>query len=235
MKIDGKKIIQETVEVFTKSGFMSLLESMPSVSESDYHSLHTKSLVKTSISIDTNKLIEQLEPYVFKQWGKNHLEVPRYGLALVNQSGELIEDDPVNGSLMAWNKEHPDSPLIETDCVKPTEVLAIPALKPLHILNDYWTRSNVFKWDNNAYFTPHIDTCIPSAWLRLWMGTEGVVVRFYNEQTEELEVVEYEPGVLYIIDTSKIHDAYSVKDNVYQLFLSVHPNCYSILKSIVTV
>lgn len=78
-------------------------------------------------------------------------------------------------------------------------------------------------------FLPHIDTSIPSLWLRLWMGTEGIVVRFYNEETKELESVEYEPGRVYLIDTSIIHDAYTTEDNVFQLFLSVLPSSFPIV------
>lgn len=233
MKIDNKQIINETLEIFVKTGFMMELEKMKTVSESDYKSLHTKPLVGVDIAIDTEKLREQLANYTFQPWGKTHLELPRYGLALVNCSGLLVDNDPINGSLMAWNKEHPTTPLIETDCTKPTEVLAIPALKPLQVLQGFWCRSNVLKWNKGALFLPHIDTCLPSPWLRLWMATEGVVVRFYNEHSGELESLDYEPGRLYIIDTSLVHDAYAVQDNVYQLFLSVNPDCFDLIRSLV--
>jgi hypothetical protein len=64
------------------------------------------------------------------------------------------------------------------------------------------------------------------------MGTEGVVVRFYNEATGELESVDYEPGRVYLIDTSIVHDAYTLEDNVFQLFLSVNPHSYSTIESL---
>lgn len=233
MKIDAFSIINETHEIFRKTGFMMELGKMKTVSESDYRKLHTKPLVGTSIAVDTTKLCEELAKYSFVQWGNNHTHLPRYGLALVNQTGLLVDNDPINGSLMAWNKDNPDTPLIETDCTKPTEVMSISSLEPLRIFDGYWTRSNVFKWDKGALFLPHIDTCVPSAWLRLWMATEGVVVRFYNESTGELESVDYEPGRLYIIDTSLVHDAYATEDNVYQLFLSVNPDCFGLLCSVV--
>jgi hypothetical protein len=233
-KIDGKKIINETHEFFTKTGFMSLLETMNTVSELDYKKLHTKPLVATNITIDTVQLAKDVEPYVFQQWGDTHEYLPRYGLALVNQSGQLIDNDPINGSLVAWNKRNPDKPLLETDCTIPTEVLAIPALKPLKVLQGFWCRSNVLKWNKGGLFTPHIDTCLPSPWLRLWMASEGVVLRFYNEDTGYLVPIEYEPGRLYIIDTSIIHNANAIEDNVYQLFLSVNPDSYSILESLVS-
>jgi hypothetical protein len=213
---------------------MALLDSMHTVSEVDYKKLHTKPLVATSIVIDTEQLIHELDPYVFQPWGTTHLHLPRYGLALVNQSGQLIDNDPINGSLMAYNKHNPSTPIIETDCTISTEVMNISSLVPLRVLDSYWCRSNVFKWNKDALFLPHIDTCLPSPWLRLWMGTEGVVVRFYNELSGELESVDYEPGRVYLIDTSIVHDAYSLEDNVFQLFLSVNPDSYSTIESLLT-
>lgn len=233
MKIDAFSIINETYEIFLKTGFMTELAKMKTVSESEYKKLHSKPLVGTNITVDVAQLAKELEPFEFKQWGNNHTHLPRFGLALVNQTGELIDNDPINGSLMAWNKDHPDKPLIETDCTVATKVMDIPSLQPLRILDGYWCRSNVFKWHKDAKFLPHIDTGVPSAWLRLWMGTEGVVVRFYNESTGELESVDFEPGRVYIIDTSLVHDAYCTMDNVYQLFLSVNPDCFDLLCSVV--
>lgn len=221
MKINAQDILQETYDVFIKAGFKEILDNSITISETDYYKLHTDFLVPTSIKIDTELFVDQVKEFKFQQWGKNHTHLPRYGLALVNKSGELIEDDPINGSLMTWNKDHPNDPIIETDCLKPTTVMNISSLNPLRIFDGYWTRSNILKWNNGAMFLPHIDTVVPSMWLRLWMSTEGLTVRYYDETLEELKEIEYEPGRVYLIDTSKIHDAYTTNDNVYQLFLSV--------------
>lgn len=232
MKIDKDKILTETFKAFDNPLFKDLLKNNDTVSVEDYQSIHTKPLVSTNIKIDIDLLKEQVKEFKFSQWGNNHTHLPRYGVALVNQTGELIENDPINGSLMAWNQQNPEKPLLEIDCKKQTKVMNISSLDPLRVFDNYWTRSNIFKWDNNAMFMPHIDTSVPSLWIRLWMGTEGVVVRFYNEETKELETVDYEPGRVYLIDTSIIHDAYATEDNVYQLFLSILPSGLSILKTL---
>lgn len=232
MKINKKQILDETYDVFIKAGFDKILANSVTVGKTEYETLHTSFLVPTSITIETELLREELKPFEFVQWGNNHTNVPRYGLALVNQSGELIDNDPINGSLMAYNKDHPDQLLLETDCKTPTKVMNIKSLEPLSVFNGYWTRSNVFKWNKGAFFVPHIDTIVPSMWLRLWMATEGVVVRQYDETKQELVEVSFEPGRVYLIDTSIIHDAYTDKDEVFQLFLSVMPEASTIVKSL---
>lgn len=233
MKINAKEILQETYDVFTKAGFKEILDKSVTICEKDYYNLHTDFLVPTSITIDINLFKIQIQKFKFHQWGKNHTHLPRYGLALVNQNGELIEDDPINGSLMTFNKNNPNNPVIETDCVKPTQVMNISSLEPLRIFDGHWTRSNVLKWDDGAMFLPHIDTVVPSMWLRLWMSTEGLTVRYYDETLEELKEIEYEPGRVYLIDTSKIHDAYTTNDGVYQLFLSVFTTASDLISSVI--
>lgn len=233
MKINAQEIIDETYDVFIKSGFKQVLDNSVTISEKDYINLHETFLVPTSIKLDTELLKIQVQQFKFHQWGKNHTHLPRYGLALVNKTGELIDDDPINGSLMTWNKEHPNSPIIETDCVKPTPVMNISCLNPLKIFDGHWTRSNILKWNEGAKFLPHIDTVVPSMWLRLWMSTEGLVVRYCDKHSDELKTIEYEPGRVYLIDTSLIHDAYAVKDNVYQLFLSVFTTADSLISSVI--
>lgn len=234
MKIDANKIVQETIEVFEKSGAINFYKKCKNlVGGEDYERLHPQFLTPLDIKINCdlfNKELIRYEEY-FEQWGNDHQHLPRYGLALVNQDGKLKNKDPINGSLMAWNRDNPGQPLIETDCVTPTDVMTMSSLSPLNILNGHWCRSNIFKWDKNAFFFPHIDTIVPSMWIRLWaVTTPGIVVRYYNKNTDTFDVVEnIELGRVYIIDTSLVHDANAINDNVHQLFLSVLPSAKDIL------
>ena len=156
--------------------------------------------------------------------------MPRYGAALINQHGTIIKDDPINGSLMAWNRDHPDQPLIETDCQTPTKLLSLKSLAPLDIFKGYCCRSNILKWDETAKFLPHIDTVVPSPWIRLWASmSNDVTLRFYNKETGCLEPVDFELGRLYVIDTSLVHDATATGNGVYQLFLSVLPTARNLI------
>jgi hypothetical protein len=123
---------------------------------------------------------------------------------------------------MAWNKSHSSEPLLETNCCIPTAIMSMPSLKPLNILDGYWCRSNILKWHEGAMFVPHIDTIIPSMWIRLWASlSSDLVVRFARDG--ELVPVEFEAGRVYVVDTSLVHDAYALSNNTYQLFLSVVP------------
>ena len=236
MKVNAQHIIDETVAIFENSKAGELFKkNSNTVSNADYKLLHPAPLTATSIFIDCDQFkndISQWQP-AFEKWGKEHTHLPRYGAALVNQSGAIVKNDPINGSLAAWNKDNPDIPLIETDCRLTTPLMSIKSLQPLQIFNNYWCRSNILKWDIDARFMPHIDTIVPSPWIRLWASMNPeIIIRFYNPESQELEAVNFEPGRVYIIDTSIVHDAYATADNVYQLFLSVDPSAVPVILSV---
>ena len=236
MKINAQAIIDETIEVFEKSGAADIYRSCKDlVGDEDYKRLHPSALTPTSILIDSDLFNNEIKQYnnYFEKWGTDHQELERYGLALVNQDGVLKTKDPINGSLMAWNRDNPTHSLLETDCVVSTPVMMMQSLSPLSILNGHWCRSNILKWQDTAGFYPHIDTIVPSMWIRLWATTSpDIVVRFYNPKTGELEQFkDIELGRVYVTDTSIVHDAYATGNNVHQLFLSVLPSALDVLVS----
>ena len=234
MKIDATQIINETIAIFKNSGADKLFSDF--VEDEDYKRLHPFPLTATSLWIDPEEFKNEITDweYVFEQWGKDHTHLPRYGAALVNQHGTLLKHDPVNGSLMAWNRDNPDNPLVETDCRIPTALMDMLSLQSLDIFKGHWCRSNILKWDCDAKFLPHIDTVVPSPWIRLWASMNPeLIIRFYNPMTGELESVNFEPGRVYVIDTSLVHDAYAVSDNIYQLFLSVNPSAVSLVDLVI--
>jgi len=238
MIVDTKKIIADTLEVFSKSPaqrekFSSLTSF---VSEEEYKSLHPQFLTPLSIKINCNQFLEEILQFnhCFEQWGTQHIELPRHGLALVNQDGKIKSKDPINGSLYEWNLKYPNNPIIETDCLVPTEIMNINSLQPLRVFDSHWCRSNIFRWDSSAEFKPHIDTVVPSPWIRLWATTDkdGVDVRYADNNGNMIKAEGIENGRVYIIDTSIVHCAKSHRDDVYQLFLAVLPSAINILKDI---
>jgi hypothetical protein len=235
MTIDAEKIISETLDVFAKSGALERFKTFTDViDEVKYKELHPQPLTPLDIKIDCKQFMLDITAYntYFEQWGETHTHLPRYGLALINETGILQNNDPVNGSMMAWNKKHPGVPFLDLDFDTPTQVLSMPSLEPLKIFNDHWCRSNILKWHAGAEFYPHIDTVIPSLWFRLWgcTSTDGLHIRFYDETSGQMrEIDNIEPGRIYIIDTSLIHDAYTSVDDTYQLFLSVKPSARAVL------
>ena len=236
MKINAQQIIDETIAVFEKSGAADIVRRCENVvRDEEYKRLHPFPLTATNILIDCKQFEKDIEQYqgAFEQWGRDHIHLHRYGLALVNQDGVIKTNDPINGSLMAWNRDNPTQPLIETDCTVPTEVMQMPSLESLNVFEGHWCRSNILKWNKDAFFFPHIDTIVPSMWIRLWASTSpDVTVRFFNEITGELQVEEFEPGRVYIIDTSLVHDAVATGSNVYQLFLSVLPSAVPVISAV---
>jgi hypothetical protein len=238
MIIDSEKIIADTLAVFNRSVAQqekfSKIEQY--VSEQDYRELHKTFLTPTSIEIDCKQFLKEIDQYKdnFEQWGTLHTHLPRYGLALVNQDGRIKKNDPINGSLYEWNVRFPDNPIIESDCTIPTEVMSLESLQPLTVFNGHWCRSNIFKWDVRAEFKPHIDTVVPSPWIRLWGTThpEHLEVRCDDGTGKLVTVENIQAGRIYIIDTSVVHDAISLDNTVYQLFLSLLPSSINILKEL---
>jgi len=235
MIVDADKVISETIDVFTKSGALERFKTFTDViDKTEYQQFHPTPLTPLDIKIDCKQFMTDIKVYdsYFEQWGTTHTQLPRYGLALVNEHGVLHNNDPVNGSMMAWNKQHPGVPFLDLDFTTPTPVLGIPSLSPLSVFDNHWCRSNIFKWHAGAEFYPHIDTIIPSLWFRLWgcINPSGLHVRFYDKVLGKMKDVDkVEPGRLYIINTSLVHDAYAIADNTYQLFLSVKPSARAVL------
>jgi hypothetical protein len=238
MKVNSQKIIADTLEVFSKSTaqkekFSRITEY---VSSQDYAELHTDFLTPTTIKINSDQFLKEIEIYdpYFEQWGTQHLNLPRYGLALVNLDGVLKKNDPINGSLYEWNVNFPEYPIIESDCLVPTPVMKLESLAPLNIFNGHWCRSNILKWGQYADFKPHIDTIVPSPWIRLWGTTnpENIDVRYDNGQGDLIKADNIEAGRIYVIDTNIVHTASGINGTVHQFFLSVMPSSINILKEI---
>lgn len=231
--IDADKIIKDTLHVFnqTVEQRKKFSEITEFISADDYSRIHKGVLTPLNIKIDVDLFLQEIETYksYFEQWGTEHTHLPRYGLALVNEDGMLKSRDVINGSLYEKNKLNPNTPVIETDFTVPTEVMNLSSLKPLSVFDGHWCRSNVFKWYEGAEFMPHIDTVIPSPWIRLWAATstDNIDVRFYNGEMVSVENIE--AGRVYVIDTSIVHDAKCKKGTVFQLFLSVRPSALGII------
>jgi len=236
MYVDSNKIIQETKNVFFSSEQQkekyNLIDKF--ISEEEYKGIHTDPLVSLDLKIDLELFANEISQYHnwFEQWGNEHTDLPRQGLALVNQFGHLQTNDPINGSLYEWNKLNPEQPILETDCKRPTEVMWIESLEPLKIFKDHWCRSNILLWDKGAEFKPHIDTLIPSPWLRLWGTTSNDVKLRFCLNNEMIEHPDVEPGRLYLIDTSLVHDAKCYGNPTLQFFLSVLPSALDLIKSL---
>ena len=207
---------------------------LPYISEIEFKELHKKPLIPLDIKIDPLEFNHDMEQYdnKFRQWGNRFVELPRYGLPLVNLDGDLDnKEDPTIGSLDHWNQDHPLNLYMETDFVIPTEAMDVNSLKPLKVFDNYWTRSSILKWYNGAEFKPHIDTVFPALWFRFWATTDPGTIQLGFENNGQMFLEEnIEAGRIYLIDTSIIHIAQATGFN-YQLFLSVNVNAWKLIKT----
>lgn len=236
MHVNANEIVEQSKKVFLTSDKQKQkyysLEGW--IEDAEYAQLHPFFLNPLDIKInvqDFNNEIVQFTPF-FEQWGNEHTHLPRKGLALVNQSGNLHLGDPVNGSLYEYNKNYPETPLLETDFATETQVMNIPSLSPLKQFSGSWLRSNILYWEDGAHFKPHIDTVVPSPWIRLWGTTSNSIKLRFASNNTLINVVNVEPGRLYLIDTSLVHDARCEGASGYQFFLSCCTGLYERLRAL---
>lgn len=235
-KLEAQKIIDETISVFSQSEIQrTKLNSLPKISTEDYYNLHDGFLTPLDIKIDVEQFLTEIKLYdsEFVQWGKRYSHLPRLGAALVNTDGLLKgSQDPINGSLYEYNENNPDNPIFETDCTIHTELMNLPSLKPLSVLNGHYVRSNIFKWQDTAMFAPHIDSVVPSPWVRLWGTTDPSTVTVnYFDGENYVSCDNIEKGRIYLIDTSLVHAANSIGLN-YQFFLATDYKSVDLLTSL---
>lgn len=207
-----------------------------------YWSIHKDFLIPTSLTINLNDFADCVDYYnkYFKPWGNNRKELNeiRKGLPLVNYHGKYDDENDISiGPLDQYNKTNPENPLLENDFVAPTDILNHHCFDPLNIIKEYMCRSSILYWKNGANFLPHYDVLVPTINLRLW-GTNdprsvSLRVQRDNEMVEFAHIVE--PGRLYLIETSTIHDAACIGDEVYQFFIALNIFSYNTLKGLLNV
>jgi len=207
----------------------------PKISVAEYYRLHTGYITPLDLKIDVDQFTREIERYRdhFRQWGNQYTHLPRYGIPLVNLTGNI--DDKVDPScypLHQWNTEFPQEIYCDPDFTKPTEIFDLPSLGPLHPFREYMVRSNILLWNNTAKFWPHVDiTPGKIDHLRLW-GTTGSSDD-YELTWKEHRVRDFEPGRLYLIDTMKWHGAEAHTDNVYTFFLAMNLQALPLLEKLV--
>lgn len=183
--------------------------------------------LKLNIDLDLfKKDIDNFKHY-FRVWGENHLEFPRFGISLVNQTGSLDDEiDPACYPLDEWWKKYPGKPYWDHDFIKPTPLLNCSCFDVLNSIKPYMIRSNILLWHNTGHFKPHVDMIKDRiTHLRLW----GVSSKDYKLIYENGECTDWEPGKLYLIDTVPRHWAEATGDNVYTFFIAVRLTALDVL------
>lgn len=205
------------------------------INESEYKQIHSKPLVPLNIKINVDEFKNEIMQFDDKFIGWNpNFNGNIFAVPYVNLTGNFEKKDPTIGSSFRWNRINPNNPIIDTDCRKHCETTNMKSLIPLQIFKDYYCRSSILRWKPGGEFESHVDTTIPSPWLRLWGTTdEKIKIRFVVENKLKKINIEIEPGRIYLMDTSIVHDGKwesSNSEDVYQFFLSVVPECYDLIK-----
>lgn len=228
-------IINDTLASYDTTELQKKFASLTCVSHLDYIKLHQNFLTPLDLKINLTVFANEIIKFdsLFKSWGKHHTQ--RFGLPLINLDGQLDNQlDPSIGSLEEWARNNPRNFYIENDFTRATAALNMSSLALLEPLKPYLRRSSILKWFSGAEFVPHIDTILPTPWLRLWAVSD--VTNFelgYFHNSVANTVRDIEAGRLYIIDTSIIHYAKSFNCKpVYQFFLSTNNDALPILKSL---
>jgi len=209
-----------------------------SVSLEKYNELVTENFVPLDIKLDVELFEQQMfgNEHLFKHWGPKdkHPHMFRKGIALVNADGRMDPDewDACVGPLDVWNRRHNVSSF-DPDYTVHTPALNWSCFDPLEPLKPYMQRSAIIWFNTGSFFYPHIDQFAPFENIRLW-GTnkpDGYLFTFLDGTTHTNRKIE--PGRLYLVDTSKLHYPEAFEDDVFTFFISVSPQSYDILKSMV--
>lgn len=216
-----------------------------------YIEFHPTELQKTSMKFDVTAFHDIMKTYslAFKTWGREKQHMQRYGLPLVNQNGNLLNNpEPVCFPLDEWNRNNPYDKLQDIDFTTPTEVLNHSVFDILDPIKKHMVRSAILRWDAETFFWPHTDTVLPSSIVRLWgtLNPDNVKIQFDKDrrrselpkdvpsmkpQVEDFTEFEIEAGRLYVIDTNIIHAAKSCSDKIsYQFFIALHTDCLEDLR-----
>lgn len=190
---------------------------------SEFKQLNTEIIVPLDFKIDLKQFHTDIEKYKenFKRWGEKHQEYPRFGIPLVNISGKIDEEiDPSCYPLDQWAEKYPDSVYWDNDFTNHTELMQMPSLNVLAPLKDHMLRSNILLWNKDGHFLPHFDMHPDYiTHYRLWgVNTDDTG---YSLEYGDTIIRDWEPGRLYLIDTTLIHSAKALIDNVYTFFISV--------------
>lgn len=186
---------------------------------------------------DNGKLDNEIEPAC---WPLDRWNFIQRGYEDTPEEFTKFYNDAISGKI---------SDLIDELSFKtPTEIMDLKSLEPFEPIKKYMVRSCILKWGELANLKPHVDSWHPVRWLRIWGTTdpEKMYIRYLSENTEDgfcmynditkkfeiyEEVLDIEPGRLYLHDSLHWHDAFSFGDPVYQFFIALSTDSYEWLEN----
>ena len=196
---------------------------LPKISYEEFKEINYDLIVPLDMKIDIPEFLEQIEPYRkdFRRWGEKRSKYPRYGISLKNLDGRIDSElDPACYPLDQWWALYPDKMYWDHDFKVETELMNLPCMRALEPVREHMIRSSILRWDYSGHLVPHVD--IKKDYIthfRLW-GTntdDNAYSLLYGNQV----ITDFEPGRLYMIDTTETHSAIALDDDVYTFFIAL--------------
>lgn len=173
------------------------------------------------------------DPNAFVKWTEKNFDyvkynprkdINRHGLSITSLDGGL-SGIPDLDSIPEYNKEH-GLKLNEPDFNVPTPVYDYPDLKKmLDPIAQHVCRSHVLRLDSGGYFPAHRDfrrNMFSS--FRLLMPLRNVNAPKFAFILED-KIIQWQPGVLYFVDTAKMHYLFNASaDSSYMIVINASLN-----------
>lgn len=207
-------LLQQNIAEYTKD--------LPRWSYEEFLEFQPELIIPLDIKIDVDQFKNEIEPYrkYFRKWGTTRHDYPRYGISLKNLTGRLDDDiDPACWPSDKWIQENPNNRLWYHDYKHFTELVDLPSLRPMKVIEQHMLRSNILLWNRSGHFIPHVDIDKRLiTHIRLWgvtSNSDAYTLAFGGKIIED-----YEPGRLYLINTIETHEAYALEDDVFTFLLN---------------
>lgn len=180
--------------------------------------------------IDTDKFLNELKLFCFRQYNSLKPNIPRFGLSITSLDG-LINGDDLE-SLYQWNKNNNTS-YDEMSFKKYTDVFSLSReLQPIFKSFDPFVgRSHVINLKKGGYFPPHRDDwgSKDQQTLRLFLPISMCnPPHMYFMLNDNL--LHFNMGYLYFINTNIEHNLFSFSDDCYFIVMNIESNEYTLNK-----
>ena len=174
-------------------------------------------------SIDQKKLLEEIKPFE-NDWHQYNIfkpEIKRYGLDIINESGELVPGPAVN-SLIEWNKRY-GTEWGETDFTETTPVYdaSEEIQKLINPIKNFAVRTHILKLPQGGFFPPHRDNCWKEQdTFRLIVPLQSPNPRPFRFILED-KTLFWNLGSMYAVNTTLEHCLFNM-GNVDSLWLVIN-------------
>jgi len=174
-------------------------------------------------SINQKKLLEEIKPFKndWHQYNVFKPEIKRYGLDIINESGELVPGPAVN-SLIEWNKRY-GTEWGETDFTETTPVYdaSEEIQKLINPIKNFAVRTHILKLPQGGFFPPHRDNCWKEQdTFRLIVPLQSPNPRPFRFILED-KTLFWNLGSMYAVNTTLEHCLFNM-GNVDSLWLIIN-------------